>query len=578
MDKLFKKFHINHLYFWSTSIFVVLLFTIVIWTSYYFSVQGTIRTTSSYQERILTELNQRLQTQFAAIESISLSVVRNNDLLDLLTSPKEPYQNIVILRNVVASLNTLTFSTPVIHSIDLFVKNAPQSGKQEPVQFFELGAAEEKSWFASVAKSDFVWVGEHVTDSYQGSVSVVSFARKIYSNAGDYKGIVLINIKAADVQNLLKEQGFEANRLLLDSGGRVITQTGTASFTKNNEYFQSVSVGFREEDRFALKGYKQFPSQYLMVWTNIAGSNWLLVEFTSWDHLVAGSAFMAKVLFSLGIASVLVLLLIFLFLNRKFTLPIFLLVQAMKQFPAYSVENDLPTDYQNEFGQLFQGYRKLITRIEELYESLRVQYQKQKDSEIKTLQAMINPHFLYNTLDQLNWMAIKDRNDKMSRVLELTGRMLRIGLSNGESLIPLSEELTHIECYMQIQQIRLGEHISYSIDISEGIRGFLVPKMTLQPFVENCISHGFHGRSDGQIRIQGEVSAKELILSVADNGSGLREQHVTQFKPRTKGGYGIRNVKERMDAFFNNNYCIDIRNREEGGTLATIRIPLIESA
>ncbi|TDF90600.1 cache domain-containing sensor histidine kinase [Paenibacillus piri] len=577
MDKLFKKLHISHLYFWSTSIFVVILFAIVIWASYYFSVQGIIRTTSSYQERILTELNQRLQTQFGAIESVSLSIVRNTELLDLLTNPKETYQNIVTLRNVVASLNTLTFSTPVIYSIDLYVKNAPQSGKQELVRFFDLRTGEEMPWFSSVAQSDFVWIGEHETDSYQGTASVVSFVRKIYSNAGDYQGFVLINIKASDVQTLLREQGFEANRLLLDSGGRVITQTGEQSLVENNENLRSISGSLQEAGQLALKGYRQFPSQYLVVWTNIAGSNWLLIEFTPWEQLVAGSAFMAKVLFTVGIAAVFVLLFIFLFLNRKLTRPIFLLLQAMKMYPAYAADHQLPTDYQNEFGQLFQGYRKLINRIEELYESLRNQYQKQKESEIKALQAMINPHFLYNTLDQLNWMAIKDGNEKMSRVLELTGRMLRVGLSNGESLIPLSEELIHIECYMQIQQIRLGDRIKYSIELPDDIKGYYVPKMTLQPFVENCISHGFHGRSEGRIRIHGEAVQQQLILSIEDNGRGLQECGA-QYRTKTKGGYGIRNVRERMEAFFADGYRIDIKNRPEGGTLVTICIPLIEGS
>ncbi|MDF2960716.1 MAG: histidine kinase [Paenibacillus sp.] len=575
INRLFKKFHISHLYFWSTSIFVVLLFAVVIWTSYYFSVQGMIQTTSSYQERILTELNEKLQTRFAAIESVSLSIVRNNELLELLTTEREPYQNVVTQRNVVASLNTLTFSTPSIFSIDIYTRDLPISGNQELVRFVPLNEIEQVPWFSSIASSDFAWIGEHMTNSYQGQVSVVSFARKIYSAAGDYKGIVVVHIKASDIQKLLLEKDAEPNRLLLDSGNRLITQVGGEGVQDNKEFQQFIADNLGAPSHHEENGYRQYTSRSLIVWTQVKGSDWLLIEITPWKQLVAGSTRMAGILLTISIAAVCILVLFFLFLNSRFTEPIFILLRAMNQFPVAKEPDMLPTDYQNEFGQLFQGYRKLLLRIEELYESIKVQYRKQKESEIGALQAMINPHFLYNTLDQLNWMAIKDGNEKMSRVLELTGRMLRIGLSNGKSLILLTEELEHIECYMQIQQIRLGDDIRYSIELPDSLLSCYVPKMTLQPFVENCIRHGFHGRKGGSIQIFCQSLGQEVMISIADNGNGLQEGSGS-LHSKTKGGYGISNVKERMTAFFGTDEGIDIRNQTDGGTVVTLRFPWIQ--
>jgi len=234
----------------------------------------------------------------------------------------------------------------------------------------------------------------------------------------------------------------------------------------------------------------------------------------------------------------------------------------------------VPEDYPNEFGQLFQGYHALLGKIDELYESLRAQYRQQTEAETGPLHAMINPHFLYNTLDQLNWMAIKDRNDRMSSVLELTGRMLRIGLSNGKSMIPLAEEIELIECYMQIQQIRLGERISYTIDLPDHLRSCSVPKMTLQPFVENSIRHGFHGRKDGRIAIRCESDGSSLVMTVEDDGRGLPAA-IGGLSSKTKGGYGIRNVKDRFSAFFGSDEGIAIDDREGGGTVVTLTIPLL---
>ncbi|MCC3372012.1 sensor histidine kinase [Cohnella sp. REN36] len=570
MDRLFKKWHIRHLYFWSMTIFVVLLFAVVIWTSYYFSVQGIIRTTSSHQERILAQLNEKLRARFSLIESVSLSAVRNNQLMNLLSEPKESYENLVAVQNVVASLQTLTFSTPSILNIDVYVREAPRSGINDPVRFLELAAIEKEDWYSQIGQSDFAWIGEHRTIAYTGETSVVSFARKFYSSGGDYGGIVMINMKASEVQQLLLEENVEPSRQLFDSGGRLITRVGR-DFPLSD--IPELDTGERLVDfPPAANGYRLVPGQALVVWTQIKGSGWLLAETTPWKGLVAGSARMAKFLLAIGLTAVAALVLFFFLLNRKFTQPIYLLLRAMNHFPAEKGRSMLPEDYRNEFGQLFHGYRKLLYRIEELYETLRLQYRKQKEAEIGALQAMINPHFLYNTLDQLNWMAIKDGNDRMSHVLELTGKMLRIGLSNGESLIPLSAELELSECYIKIQQIRLGDRIRYEIDVPEETRSCLVPKMTLQPFIENSIRHGFHGRKTGEIAIRCQKEERGLRLIIEDDGKGLPEE-AARLSARTRGGYGLRNVRERLSAFFGSGAALEIRGRDEGGTLVALFIP-----
>jgi len=565
---MFKRFHIRKLYLWSMSIFALLLFAVAIGSSYYFSVKEIIRTTTSYQERLLNGLSEKLGAQFASIESVSLSVVRNHDLLDLLSGVNEPYENLLAVRNVVASLNTLTFSTPSIFTIELYVDDPHTSGEQELVRFMPLSQLKDNEWYPNIEKSDFAWIGEHQSNSYIGEVTVVSFARKIYSTAGDYKGVVVINMLASEIRELMEGDESQAQRLLLDYGNRMITRTGEIDA---EPYLSSIT-----DMKSARNGHQQFPSQFLVVWTYVAGSDWLLIEFTPWDDLVAGSNRMAKLLLIVGVASFGVLVLFSLVINRKITEPIFLLLRAMNRFPVRESNNLLPSDYSNEFGQIFHGYNKHLQKIEELYQSLKVQYGKQKEAEISALQAMINPHFLYNTLDQLNWMAIKDGNAKMSTVLELTGKMLRIGLSHGESWIHLQEELEHIECYMQIQQIRLDNRIRYEIELDENMPDCLVPKLTLQPFVENCIRHGFHRREYGHIHIHCAWINEALQITISDDGHGLPSPD-QQLQSKTRGGYGIRNVRERMQAFFGSDDGIEIKNRPEGGTQVILRFPWVEA-
>ncbi|WP_258168804.1 sensor histidine kinase [Paenibacillus sp. AR247] len=186
---------------------------------------------------------------------------------------------------------------------------------------------------------------------------------------------------------------------------------------------------------------------------------------------------------------------------------------------------------------------------------------------------MINPHFLYNTLDQLNWMALEAGQEEISRVLELMGQMFRIGLSGGESLIPIQDELLHVECYLKIQQFKRGQGLDWEIDCPEDLRQLLIPKLTLQPFVENAIVHGFHGRSHGRIVLNAVQEDRGIRIRIRDDGVGLRDDWKTRRRHPT-GGYGIRNVTERIQVFFGPPFGVSLRNRTGGsGTEAEIYLP-----
>jgi two-component system sensor histidine kinase YesM len=237
----------------------------------------------------------------------------------------------------------------------------------------------------------------------------------------------------------------------------------------------------------------------------------------------------------------------------------------------------LPSDYHNEFGTIFIVYKNMLDSNEELFRSLENRYIRQKESEIKALQAMINPHFLYNTLDQINWMAIDLGHFEISKVVQLMGRMFRIGLSNGEYLIEIQEELEHIHCYMELQKIRFGNKFDYLVEVPDAIMNGYILKLTLQPFVENAVMHGLHGVQQGRILIRAVETDEGILFTITDNGIGMKEAWQSQ-KPRKTGGYGIRNVKERMDAYYSDKYGISIESEPGKGTRICILQPKIENS
>lgn len=576
MESLFKKLPIRYLYFGSFAVFALCLFTVIFWISYHYSVKAIVKTASGYQEKMLVELNGRLKEKLDFIESISLAVSRNPDVINLLGNQNEAYEQHALTERVSSALLGLTFSSPMIDSIHVYMNMPP--APVPPVAYLPLQELDKEAWYPLLEKNDFLWVGEHLIDSPNGKKSVVSFARKLTSLSGDFAGVVLIHMKATTLQAVLGDHHLLSQRLLVDSTGRKIVQIGNSSIVLTDDEYKKMlgsAPPLTAQEITSVEKLVFSSSTALVVSSKMAGSGWVVAEITPWELLAEDSLFMLKVLGMIGLLSIIAVMLISVYLNRQFTKPIYLLLRSMNQYPDMN-KGQLPPDYRNEFGQLFLGYNRLLTRIEELYQSLEEQYKRKKETEVKALQAMMNPHFLYNTLDQLNWMAIKDGNTRMSVVLEMTGAMLRIGLSDGEALITVEQELDFVKNYMQIQQIRLGEKkINYQINVSEELLPLFIPKMTLQPFAENSIKHGFHGREHGNLDIQVSATETKLVITITDDGKGLH--NTKQIGKKTAGGYGIGNVRARLNEFFDSDYSIELSALEHEGTRVTIQIPKLET-
>ncbi|MDF2963396.1 MAG: sensor protein [Paenibacillus sp.] len=573
-----KKYRIDFILSGSLTAFFIFLLAIVCWVSYTVSSKELAENTSVYQQDLMSELNKQMMLQMRTVEQLSLVITRNTELLHYLDiSESDFYIKQKEQNELQKVMSQLINSTPSLMSMRMYVHDPTFSDPKDYVSFVDHDELLNEIWYQLAEKSDFVWLGERSIETVQGTQNVVTFARKIYSNTLEYRGVLLLNVKAKVLYTMMLGEKQTAHRYLLDSGGRLIVGTNNSLYTelKLPELLNEAQsgTGYLHKKRSGSGA----DVDYLIVWAKSFNEGWVITEATPWETIAAGSFKLAMTIFWIGLASIMVAVLFTLYLSRSFTKPIRQLLQAMGKFPLELKQVDLPEDYNNEFGSMFNGYRRLTERIEELYRSLDHEHQRQRKAEIKALQAMINPHFLYNTLDQLNWMAIEAGHQRMSHVLELMGRMFRIGLSNGESLITLEQELTHTECYLQIQQLRWGNGLSYTIAVAdESLTTLYIPKLTLQPFVENAVIHGFHGKQQGCIVITAEQDELGLCIRIADDGVGLKPEW--NRKPRRNtGGYGIRNVRERIEAYFGSPFGITIEPGLDGkGTEVTLRIPRLE--
>ncbi|WP_282940922.1 sensor histidine kinase [Paenibacillus sp. RC67] len=566
--KIFKKVRIDRLFFSSFAVFITALLLVFTWISYSITSRELADNTSFYQQDLLGELNKQIDIQLRSIEQMSLAASRNIDTIGFDPLEKDLFERQRRKKDLLNMLANITYSTTMVQSIYLYTDTPELTDSQAPVRFLDIREVKDESWYPEIQNNDFTWIADHTLQTNTGPQHFIGFARKVYNNSGKYYGLLVLNVKSSAIEQLVRGETEGRNRILLDAGGKTISSIGNPVL--NESELNKIRAENNRSGSMHLPA-SEGREDALLVW-NKTRSDWMLVEATPWRSIVNGSVRLAFILITVGLSAIFIASFFTLFLSRQFTKPIRLLLGIMGRVPASTGIPNLPTDYTNEFGNLFNGYRRQMERIEELLESLKAQHKRQREAEIHALQAMINPHFLYNTLDQLNWLAIESGQEKISEILSLMGKMFRIGLSNGETMIPVADEIMHIDCYLQIQKVRWGDRLSYTIEVDEEIKSLLIPRLTLQPFIENAIIHGFHGKRSGHIAVHAEMREKEVEFRIDDNGVGLRSDWNARKKRKT-GGYGIRNVKDRIDAFWGAPYGVELQNRDGEGTRVTIVLP-----
>ena len=202
---IFKRYRIGHLFFFSFAGFIGLVFWIVISVSYWFSVHDKVNSAIEYQQSMLHEMNMRLAAQLNSVEVLSLAISRDNQMLDFLKNDtSDPYTRFKQTEEMRIRLSNFTFSMPILHSVFLYMDNPPTNNYQDPVQFYPLSDL-DNSVFAPQSHADFFWVGHHtVTKGELNQAVVISFARKIYNSADKFKALLVLNVKAADIQKQME--------------------------------------------------------------------------------------------------------------------------------------------------------------------------------------------------------------------------------------------------------------------------------------------------------------------------------------------------------------------------------------
>lgn len=314
-------------------------------------------------------------------------------------------------------------------------------------------------------------------------------------------------------------------------------------------------------------------------------TGWRTVGVFSMDEVMSSVNTIVYILFTCVIISLVLVVIVSFKFSRTLTNPIFKLKRLMKQAESGDLTVRFNFEHNDEIGELGQSFNHMIARIDQLIQMVYVEQENKRTAEMKSLQEQIKPHFLYNTLDTISWMARDYDAEDIVRLVDALTNMFRIGLSHGKDIITVKEEITHVSNYLYIQKIRYKDKLNYVIHVDESLYAIEVPKLILQPLVENAIYHGVKAkRGGGTITITGVPEGENLVFTVQDDGAGMLQEKVEELNRRMsersvldeKKSFGLFYIRERIQLCYGKGYGVHVESTLGEGTRVTITLPLYQ--
>jgi len=462
--------------------------------------------------------------------------------------------------------------------------NRPLSNEIQPITRDPLT---EESWYREAADNPGTVqllprpIGRNLRSSHEYSADeVVSIVKAVVDpRTAQVRGVVLIDMRLKVMEAIFGDLtvGFGGFLFIEAPGGAIV-------YTPVNPIVYRVRDEWLDTPRaISVRRIKGEDYQIVSQWS----------EYTQWNTVGVFplNEIMRQVstirYYSLIIAgvTVLVALLVSVFFTSSIARPVIKLRSLMKEAEEGNLGVRFEGRQEDEIGYLGKSFNTMIEEVQKLLDMVYREQQSKREAELKILQEQIKPHFLYNTLDTIQWMAQEHGAADIVKVVGALTSLFRIGLSRGKEMIRVSDEMEHVRSYLIIQKTRYEDKFDFSVCMDDSVLSLLVLKLTLQPLVENAIYHGIkERRGHGCIKVEAARRDGMLVLRVADDGVGMSAETLASVRallaspPAEKGqklGYGISNVNERIQLSFGKKYGLSFDSSPDLGTTVEILHPLV---
>lgn len=572
---------IQSVIFATVAVLILSAVVIVTGVSMKFTNTSIFENSSEYTHTIIQQMNQNIDSYIDYMENIAYLISSNEDVQDYLFDEKIDNEGRYRILN---QLQTILDSRSDIRNVGIISKNGRMlinDGSKSVNQDLDLNTQE---WYATALEKPNgpILTSSHVQHIISGERPwVITLSRGIRdrSGSGEKEGVFFIDLNYSAISELCDQStvGTKGYAFILDAKGNIVYHPQQQQLY-NELQTENISLIMDTDEDTVLTGTGNDGKLYSISRSEKTG--WTVVDCTNVKELLSKSRQAQSVYVLTAIILVIVALLFSRFMARSITLPIQKLRDSMKKVQEgdFSV-SDVVVDSKNEIGSLTKSFDVMTHRIHELMEQNVHEQEEKRKSELKALQSQINPHFLYNTLDSIIWMAEGKKNEEVVLMTASLARLLRQSISNEDEVVPIANEVEYARGYLTIQKMRYKDKLEFQIEVDSSILYIPLIKLVLQPIIENAIYHGLkYKESKGLLIVKGFMKDGNAVLQVIDDGVGMDEETLAHIYDKHKvnyhsNGVGVYNVQKRLKLYYGEDYGITYTSELGKGTTATITIP-----
>ena len=583
-DLMIKKFKsIQSVIFAVLSVLLLGAVIIITVISLSYTRQSVFENSSLYTQTIIQQMNQNIDSYIDYMENTSYLVSSNEDVQKYLfgdTADPEARDRIL------SQFETILDSRSDILNLGIIAENGRMlinNGQHLTNQDLDIHSQE---WYTNAleGRESVYLTSSHVQHIISGERPwVITLSRGIRNKemgtGQEKEGVFFIDLNYSAISELCDQSmvGNQGYAFIVDADGNIVYHPQQQQLY-NELQTENIDLVMNAGSDIVTWGDGINKKMYSISRSEKTG--WTVVDCVRVEELLRRSneAQSIYVLVAMGLMAV--ALFFSRFVAKSITLPIQRLCDSMERVQEgdFSV-SDIVVDSENEIGSLTKSFNVMTQRIHELMaQNIREQEAKRK-SELKALQSQINPHFLYNTLDSIIWMAEGKKNEEVVLMTASLARLLRQSISNEDELVSIGQEIEYARGYLTIQKMRYKDKLEFRIEVEPSILNIRLIKLVLQPVIENTIYHGLkYKESRGLLLVKGFMKNGNAVLQVIDDGVGMDQETLDHIYERHKvdyhsNGVGIYNVQKRLQLYYGNEYGIVYESKPGEGTTATITIP-----
>ena len=579
----FNSIKIRILVFFLAIIFIPII-TLGLFSNTIYS-RSIEKNANKHTTQMLNQIQNSIEYYLQSVDNIMYYIAQTPEVVAYLENDNTSDALEIRVREL---LNVYTEANPEISGIlivnqhDKYLSNELTKNSRDPLIY--------EDWYQKAMEHTHIShyqskpIGRNVdTYSDYSADEVISISRTMrHPKTHEIMGIILIDMKLNKFEEIIKSSnmGQKGFFYILDKNGDIVySPINPIIYRINNEWF-------KEKSNLLVKSINH--EMFEIIRQTSTKNGWQVIGVFSIQEILEDVFNMQTFAVVISFITFFMAILVAVFFTNTIVTPIKELTSLMRRAEQGDLEVSFENHhYKDEIGELGHSFNRMLKEIKQLIEMVYTEQRNKRKADLEVLQAQIKPHFLYNTLDTIQWMASDYGAKDIVEIVGALTKLFRIGLSKGKEVITVAEEIEHIKSYMVIQKARYEDKLEYEIICDEELKACSILKLTAQPIVENAIYHGIkQKRGAGKIDITFLKAKEKIKILIKDNGAGIDEEkleeirtmldneNIRQVNSQSGSGYGIGNVNTRIKMTYGSEYGLEYFSKAGEGTLVQIILPL----